>query len=74
LFVDILADPMQCVAAGWEGMIVDVDHHLKARQMLRQRSTVDATLGGMACSRLAGQRNLPSSSRLVSRHTPVPPQ
>jgi len=49
-FADILANPMQCVAAAWAGMIVDVDHHLNARQMLRQRSTVDATLGGMACA------------------------
>ena len=30
-------------------MIVDVDHHLDARQMRRQRSTVDAAGGGVAC-------------------------
>ena len=47
-FADILANPMQRVAAARASMIVDVDHHLDARQMRRQRSTVDATLGGVA--------------------------
>lgn len=40
---------MQRIAAAPADMIVDVDHHLDARQMRRQRSTVDAALGGVAC-------------------------
>lgn len=48
-FADILANPMQRIAAARADMVVDVDHHLDARQMGRQRSTVDAALGGAAC-------------------------
>ena len=42
----ILADPVQCVAAARTAVILDVDHHLDARQMRRQRSAVHAALGG----------------------------
>ena len=44
----ILADPMQRVAAARAGVVLDVDHHLDARQMRRQRSAVHAALGGTA--------------------------
>ncbi len=44
----ILADPMQRVAAARAGMVVDIDHHLDARQMGRKRSPVHAALGGAA--------------------------
>jgi hypothetical protein len=45
----ILADPMQRVAAARAGMVIDIDHHLDARQMRRQRSAVHAALCGSAC-------------------------
>ena len=47
---DVLADPMQRVAAARAGVVVDIDHHLDARQMCRQRSAVHAALGGAACA------------------------
>src|SRR4051794_7066673 len=40
----VLADLMQCLAAARAGMVIDVDHHLHARQMSRRRSAVHATL------------------------------
>ena len=39
-FARILADPMQRLAAARAGAVVDVDHHLDARQMLGKRSSV----------------------------------
>ena len=42
----VLADPMQRAPAAGAGMIVDIDHHLDARQMCRQRSAVHPALGG----------------------------
>ena len=39
---------MQRVAAARTGVIIDVDHHLDARQMRRQRSSVHAAPGGAA--------------------------
>ena len=38
------SDATRCRAA-WTGLIVDVDHHLDARQMSRKRSAVHPTLG-----------------------------
>ena len=45
----VLADPMQRVAAARAGVVLDIDHHLDARQMRRKRSPVHAALGGPAC-------------------------
>ena len=45
----ILADPMQRLAAARAGIVVDVDHHLDARQMAGKRSSVHPALGGSAC-------------------------
>ena len=45
----ILADPMQRVAAARTGMVVDVDHHLDARQVRGKRSPVHAAFGGSIC-------------------------
>ena len=42
----ILADPVQRVAAARTGVILDIDHHLDARQMRGKRSPVHAALGG----------------------------
>ena len=48
-FAGVLADPMQRVAAARAGVVIDIDHHLDARQMRRKRSPVQATLGRPAC-------------------------
>ena len=42
---------MQLALTARAGLVVNVDHHLDARQMRRQRSSVDAALGGMTCPR-----------------------
>ena len=43
----VLADPMQRVPAAGAGVVVDIDHHLDARQMRRQRSAVHPAPGGV---------------------------
>jgi hypothetical protein len=40
---------MQRVAAARAGVVIDIDHHLDARQVRRQRTPVQATLGRLAC-------------------------
>ena len=47
----LTSSPIRCSALRQHGqaMIVDVDHHLDARQMRRQRSAVHAARGGAAC-------------------------
>ena len=45
-FAAILADPVQRIAAARTTVILDVDHHLDALQMRRQRPTVHAPPGG----------------------------
>ena len=47
-FADILADPMQRLATARTGIVVDVGHHLDARQVLGKRSSVHPALGGSA--------------------------
>ncbi len=42
----ILANPMQRLAAAGAGVVVDIDHHLHARQMCRKRSPVHPALRG----------------------------
>ncbi len=46
---DVFSDTMKAVAAAWAGMVFDVDDHLHARQVRRQRTTVRAPL----CSALS---------------------
>jgi hypothetical protein len=48
-FAGVLPDPMQRVAAARAGVVIDIEHHLDARQMRRQRAPVQATLGRPAC-------------------------
>lgn len=50
----ILTDPMQAIAAARAGMVFDVDDHLDARQMRRQRTPVRPPLCGAfpACGRI----------------------
>jgi hypothetical protein len=43
---DVFADPVKSVAAAWAGMVLDVDDHLDARQMRRQRTPVCPPLCG----------------------------
>lgn len=53
-FADVFADPMKSVAAAWAGMVLDVEDHLDARQMRRQRPPVRPPLCGTlpACGRI----------------------
>jgi hypothetical protein len=44
-FAAVLSDAMQRVAAARAHVIIDIDHHLDARQVRRKRSAVQATLG-----------------------------
>ena len=48
-FADILADPMQGLAAARASAVYNVDHHLDARQMFGKRSFVHPTLSGPVC-------------------------
>jgi hypothetical protein len=48
-FARILPNAMQRLAATWAGLVIDIDHHLDARQVRRQRSPLQATLGRPAC-------------------------
>jgi hypothetical protein len=45
-FAHVLADPMQRMMAARTGVILDVDHHLDARQMHRKGAAVLAAPGG----------------------------
>ena len=48
-FAGVLPDAMQRVAAARARVVIDIDHHLDARQVRRKRSPVQATLGRSAC-------------------------
>ena len=47
-FAPILTDPMKDVSAAGTGVIIDIDHHLDARQMRRKRAPVHPALCGAA--------------------------
>ena len=46
-----VSSPIRCsaLAAARAGVVVDIDHHLDARQMRGKRSSVHAALGGSTC-------------------------
>ncbi len=87
-FARILADPMQRLATARTGIVVDVDHHLDARQVFGKRSSVHPALGGSACPLgridrvalgLAARRNLldvfkPEQHLIFGQRLGAPPE